>query len=565
MLRNEINQNSSVSRSLLVVKKIKEYWQYPIVAIIIAVICVTLGEPYDRQDSHFWRMWLAVGGASFVFLRLLISKIVKIKKELIIDITKRVYLSILTGAIVFGVFNYYQFDKKWAKGLDDYTDIAYYYLNTKYLNELGYMGFYAAMLTADKEYKNRHASHIKGYRDLRDYEMKSTKVAFAHGKEIRDNNFSAERWKQFQKDCDYFMRRKNRMSLQQHFFTDHGYNPPPTWAVPGIILTSLAKVGNIKYIAMADVAWVVAMLCIVAWAFGYEVMLYVSLFFFCTFSGRWPVLGQSLLRFDWSCALVMGIAFMKKERFIASGAFMAYAALNRIFPAIFFFPWLVLAIRQIVKERRVPKEHIQFAAAAAAVTIVLVISALALFGPEKIEESARNLIMHNNSYSSHRVGLGDLFVYEGETTYEDIRKSGGLHPKELKIQSIKPALWLFGGGALLIIGLYVVRTKRNLYELIHLGTIPLFAMTNAQINYYNLRMVLVLWHTSQMTKNPIYHGLGMVMLFVTEVLTQKAQWDRDHRYLVTTTTSFCLAVYYSVMIIWMLFEIAQSFLPKKEK
>ena len=106
-------------------------------------------------------------------------------------------------------------------------------------------------------------------------------------------------------------------------------------------------------------------------------LLYVLLFFLFSFSGRWPVLSHSLLRFDWSSMLVLSICMLKKERFVLAGACMAYAALNRIFPAIFFYPWVVVAAYDIIKQRRLPMRHIKFVAGAAVVTALLVGIAMA--------------------------------------------------------------------------------------------------------------------------------------------------------------------------------------------
>ena len=546
---------------LNIIKKNRYYFA---VVLLVALACLLLGESESRRHSHFWRMWLSVFTGAFIVIRLLTAKFIASQPNHVKEIAKKVYISILLAATVFGIFNYYLFDKKWTVGLDDYTDVTYYYLNTKYLDELGYSGFYAAVLTADKEYKNRHATKIRSYRDLRDNKMKSTQVAFEHGQEIK-TNFTPERWEQFKKDCDYFMSRKKLNRLRKLFFTDYGYNPPPTWAVPGSILTALAKVEHVKIIALVDILFILAMFAVVAWAFGFEVMIYLALFFVCTFSGRWPVLSHSLLRFDWLSTLVMGIAFMKKEHYVTSGSMMAYAALNRIFPAIFFFPWLVYVAWKLLKDRRIPMEQWRFAFGAMVTTVILVASAVILFGAGRLEESAQKLIMHNDSYGSHRVGLGDLFVWEGETTKKEIRANGGLRTKTKKVKSLKSTFWIFGLSTMLLISVYIIRTKRPVWELIHLAAIPMFCVTNTQINYYTLRMVLVLWHTSQMFKRPFYHGLGVVMLMATEILGHIYILDRHPRYVITTITSICLAVYYCAMMLWMLAEITKTFLPEKTR
>jgi hypothetical protein len=145
----------------------------------------------------------------------------------------KIYFGTLVVAIVFGIFNYYNFNKKDVVSVGDGSDMAYYYLNTKYLEELGYFRLYAAMLTADKEFNNRYASKLRRYRDLRDYNVKSTKVAFEHGAEIKEKDFTPARWESFKHDVDYFLAFPQMSYMYEYVFSDHGYNPPPTWAVPG--------------------------------------------------------------------------------------------------------------------------------------------------------------------------------------------------------------------------------------------------------------------------------------------------------------------------------------------
>ena len=60
---------------------------------------------------------------------------------------------------------------------------------------------------------------------------------------------------------------------------------------------------------------------------------------------------------------------------------------------------------------------------AAAMSVFLIGTALVQFGPEAFQTSARNLLMHNKSYSSHRVGLGDVMLFRGEKTRAEMAKT----------------------------------------------------------------------------------------------------------------------------------------------
>lgn len=538
---------------------LKKSGPYLIMAALTALFCTFFIDKIPKDTSHSYRLWLAGLGVVLLIYRLAVKGRSMAGNEANVPKSPdaKIYFGALTVAIVFGIFNYYNFNKKEAVSIGDGADMMYYYLNTKYLDELGYFSLYAAQLTADREFNNRYASKVKKYRDLRDYEIKSTRVAFEHGKEIKEKQFSKERWEAFKHDVDYFMALPEMGHLYDYIFSDHGYNPPPTWAVPGYALAAFVPVEYVKVIAMVDVLAVIGMLVAIVWAFNLETMMFVMLFFLSTFSGRWPMLGQCLLRFDWSSALVIGICFLKKERWATAGAFLAYAAFNRIFPAIFFFPWVVVAALDVIRTKKLPVYHIRLAAGAAAVSVFLVVSAAGLFGVNRFQESKENLLMHNKSFSSHRIGLADLFVFDGETTKAELRAAGGLHAKEQKVQATKKLRDVIGLMTLAFIAYYIYRVKRPLHELIHLSAIPLFCMTAPQVNYYNLRIILVVWHMFNL-KESLFHRIGIIALFAIEVVAQYSHVSGNERFATNSYTSYGLFFYYLYVMAWMLTEIRKN-------
>jgi len=211
------------------------------------------------------------------------------------------------------------------------------------------------MILADSEHKRRHTKKVKRYRDLRDYKMKPVSEAMKHGRQIRDNDFTPERWAAFTRDIDFFIKRKKSREMTSNFYVDHGYNPPPTWTVVGSLLSNMASVDNIRWIAGVDIVLVMCMFVGVTWAFGADGLLFGMLFFVTTFSGRWPILGEALLRFDWLAAVVLSLCCMKKRYWLPAGALMAYAGFNRLFPMIFFFGWGLWFLRETYKGRETGK------------------------------------------------------------------------------------------------------------------------------------------------------------------------------------------------------------------
>ncbi len=515
-----------------------------LVAFVVAMAVVALMPAESRNDSHWWRMVLAGAGAIAVAVRVMVAKAA--------PHALRFVRASLLAIVVFGVGNYWQFDRTVFTGIGEVTDTTYYYLNSKYLAELDYFGLYPAMLLADMEHKQRHAPTIKQYRDLRDYEVKPVAVAMEHGRELKATRFTPERWEQFTRDSDWFMRRLSNVAARTNFFVDHGYNPPPTWTLVGGSLAEVTPVRHVHWITQVDTLLVALMFAGVVWAFGWEVMLWGVLFYVVTFSGRWPILGQSITRFDWLAMLVLSVCFWKKQRPGAAGAMMAYAALNRVFPAIFFASWFFTLVADVWRERRVPEAHLRFIGGAGVVSVVMLGGALALYGPGTFATSGKNLWMHNQTYSSHRVGLGDVIVYRGETTRKQINANGGIAPKEKKIQGMQGALRVVGLLALGLVALTVVRTRLPVHETIQLAVLPFFCMTNPQINYYNLRLLLILWHGAHLRRPE--HQVGLAWLLALEMVvqwTKVVEWDR---YTTTTTTSMGLLIYMLGLVVWMVYR-----------
>jgi hypothetical protein len=537
----------------------------------------------EQRDSHEGRLWLAGAAAALVVVTWLLARFKEYGlawPRTLFDPAEaasrgkatvgRVVVSLWLAAAVFGVFNYYQFDGRVFSTPGDYNDATYYYLNSKYFPELGYSRLYHAMLVADSEGRHRF-NDVSAYRDLSAYDrMLSRREALARADEVK-RQFTPARWREFRHDVDWLTSRNPDQSWS-YFFIDHGYNPPPSWTLVGGTLAGLCPVERIGLLTKLDLLIVVAMFAAIGWAFGGPTLLVSILFFLVTFSGRWPILGQSILRFDWLACLVVTACMLRKGKHGLAGALLAYSMLNRVFPGIFGVPYALWMARDLWRAWRgrnvdagekakalVRPAHRRFIVGVAASLLIFGGGALAVYGPGAFAESAAKLKMHGgpDSFSSHRVGLAVALVYDGEWSRRDFERSGGLPEKIRQLWRLQPVLRGVGLLMLVLMTIYVWRTKQPVWQLVWLGVFPLFALTFPQINYYNLRLLLVLAMMSQFAASDRGRAwlVALVMLFLVEVVAQYVMVEGATRYAVTSITSLGLCGLFAWLLGLLLLEV----------
>lgn len=503
-------------------------------------------EPISRDSSHYYRMILAFLTLVLLTTHLVLLKVIPCFSFPFFKKTARAAEKVFyTAAIILalgGVFNYYQFDGDILFGGGDYADVTYYYLNSKYFTELGYYELYPAMLLADEEGDN-HLKQINRYRDLYTYSLVE-RSAVRHSKV--QSSFSAGRWEEFKGDVGFFTAH-GISGGWAYFFSDHGYNAPPTWTLIGGALSNAVPVERLKWITAIDIVLVVVMFVLIGKTFGANAVIYSLLFFVVTFSGRWPILGQSLLRFDWLAALAAAMCMLKKERFALAGALVMYATLSRVFPVLFFIPLFFYSAFNIFRNGRAGRQAKDLIAGAALIFIIMVAAALIYPGQASFQQSGRNLQMHAQTYSSHRVGLGDAVFFRFEKTREEMALHGGITAKKEAINNLKPFLYWLGLLSAAGLGLYTYHKKPALHELFSYPVLTLFIMQNPQVHYFNIRILLVMLHCLDLKKTR--NQVGLALLFLIEVLAQWTKIAGFERYTTTAATSLGLGIYFTIMII----------------
>lgn len=566
-------EKAGASRALVVIV---------LVPTLLSLIYCLLHDPISRRESHSGRYWLVGITIALLIATSVLSRLglgwgwprVLFDKHRAKTPARASLAYTVTGlwiaACVYGAFNYYQFNWRVLSTPGDYADATFYYLNSKYFHELGYTKLYRAMLVSDDETSQRF-SKVRSYRDLVTYKrFYSRRHALSTAAEVK-SGFSDERWAQFRHDVDWITS-QNPNDSWAYFFIDHGYNPPPSWTLVGGTAARACPVEWVKVITMLDFVLIVGVFACIAWAFGGPACIFAMLFFLCSFSTRWPILGQSLLRFDWLSCLVVAVCMLKKGYHGVAGGLLTYSALNRVFPALFGFPyvvWMVVdawrwRLKAALGEPRFRREHRRFLLGLAASLIVFGLGAVLYLGVGAFEESYVNLRLHGSpdSYSSQRVGLGDALVFRFETNSREIAASGGLREKREQLREIQTLLWSLGLVSLIAIALYIWRTGRPVWQLIWLGVLPLFIVTTPQINYYMLRLLMVLFHVENLDRPT--HRIALVLLFLVEVPSHYLITERYHRYTVTSATSLGLCVYFAFVIILLLLEAMKKATPPPE-
>jgi hypothetical protein len=509
---------------------------------LAVVLAMLLTGPMSRTESHRARIWLAVLAVALVGARAAMGPAARAIPWL---------RGALAVACTAGWFTYYHRSAAALAGIDDLSDITFYYLNSKYLDELGHYDLYPAMIEADLETADRAASRVEQVRDLRDDQLKPVSLAIAAGKEA-EKRFTPARWAAFCHDADWLLARQSLGEIR-YIYIDHGYNPPPTWSILGGTLASLVPVEQIKLVALVDFGLVGAAFAAVAVVFGPEPMLWGMLFFVVTFSGRWPVLGQALLRFDWLCALLAAMCALRRDRYGLAGALLGLAAASRVFPAIFLGAWLWEAMSDTWRARRIAPRHVRFAAGAVAVVALLSAAALLRYGPATCAESMSNLALHARSFSSHRVGAGVIATWRGELTRDDIHQIGGMVHREQQVQALQPTLQAIGVALVGVSAFAAWRTRRPAWEVIPWMIPALFAATNPQVNYWNLRIVAVVWHAAWLAspRDRWFHAAGLAILFATEIAVHTAFVAEYERHAVSAVSSWGIALWCGLLLGWL--------------
>ncbi|HZL16272.1 MAG TPA: hypothetical protein VFG23_00875 [Polyangia bacterium] len=297
---------------------------------------------WENDASSRFEMGLALGALALLGWGLWLAKkgMPNFRKKL------RDRLLIVVGLLSFCAYwNFFC----WHFG--NYThmwDTFHYYVGSKYFNEISYDRLYECVAVADSEEPGlRRRVELRKIMNLRNNMMISTAEVLAHP-ELCKSHFTPERWKDFKHDVGYF-RSHHDVKRWEEAQTDHGYNGSPVWNIVGTTLsnTGPATDRQIWYLTRIDPFFILGIIAMSWWAFGWRTMCVALAVFATNFPSRFYWTGGSLLRWDWLFYFVGGFCLIKKERPFLGGFFLGYSTLLRIFPMFVFSGPILVIVRQL--------------------------------------------------------------------------------------------------------------------------------------------------------------------------------------------------------------------------
>ena len=381
-------------------------------------------------------------------------------------------------------------------------EFYHYYTGAKYFDELGYYNLYNATIAADAEDGGRLAG-VTRVRDL-------STVGFLSRDQILSRSplykarFSPQRWQAFTADVRYFTERIPAEAMAK-ILLDHGYNPPPAWNTTGSFLANRVPVERLTFLALIDVAILLAIVVALGASFGVETALVATAFFGINAFSAFSMTGGAFLRYDWLLALVVSLCLLHRRHYASAGFFLSYAALVRIFPVLFLAGLACKAAYETVRDRALPPRFVRlFVSFLLASILFCGYGCLSRQGLDTWKEFAGRISAHHHSLSANRVGFTMVFLYD--ETWED-SKSFALaygsteEAAEAVVNRVKSAearnrratFLLFSLSVLALCALAVIGRPDD--EALAWGAVPVFMLLNLA-NYYYAFLILnaVVWY-----------------------------------------------------------------------
>jgi hypothetical protein len=360
--------------------------------------------------SYGFAIALALGTAALLIVEVFARRAgFRIPKKVVAGVG--ITITLLGFLSYFGFFNP---NVRYAKYYHRH-EFFHYYLGSKYSKELGYSRLYECTAVAEVELGQRAKIAKQEIRDLRAENlivpMKDTYVLTEPEK--CTSHFSKGRWDAFKADVKW-MESASRGSYWDNMKKDHGYNPPPVWTMQGKLFSMLgpAEDRTFKLLASVDVLLHIGTLVMVGWAFGWRVLMVLSVFWGCNTAGCFYWTGGAFLRQDWIFLLVGSLCLAKKRYFGLAGAAFVWSGLLRIFPLAAGFGWLVLIALYFLRHRSFHRDHLRFLAGGAIAAALLIPSSIAVSGAASYKEFAHHISLHKNTPLTNHMGLETMVVHD---------------------------------------------------------------------------------------------------------------------------------------------------------
>jgi hypothetical protein len=469
----------------------------PEVAAPVAQVQTNFYTYWNNESSAGWELALAIMG--FLLLYLDLEERRTGKPRFSRRLRDRA-LMVLGGLSMLTYFNFGFFH--FPNWIHDW-EWTHYYVGSKYFKEISYDRLYECIAVADHESPDealRKRVEMRKLTDLRTNALVRTDDILAHPERCKEH-FSVQRWEDFKHDVKFFRDRQNNRRWDD-LQTDHGYNATPVWNIAGSLLANVspASEGQLYTLALLDPLYLLAMVALVWWAFGWRVTCVGLLVFATNFPSRYYWTGGSFLRWDWIFYLVAGVCLLKKEKPLWAGVALGYSTLLRVFPLFVFVGPALAAGIELYRHRKLDPRWLKLALGGLLSLVVLVpISLQVGGGVQAYTNFVKNTAKHKETALTNYMGLRTVVAYRPGEAGKDMRNERLTDPwlgwKKARVrafQQAKPLYYLLVAGYLVLLG-FAVR-KRPPWVVAALSTTMIAIGVELTCYYYAFVMAVALLH-----------------------------------------------------------------------
>lgn len=441
---------------------------------------------YDERGLAALRLLVAAAG-----LLALLAEASRDAERRPVRAATRARVGVLLGLL--GALAYFQFLTFGYEHFLHRSEAFHYYVGARYFPELGHEGLYRCAAVATVERGGQVPAHI---RDLHTNLLTDSAAALADPDRCR-RAFTAERWASFVEDIDRFRRQAGAgywAVMQQ----DHGYNATPAWTVVGRLVSEVvpSTPAGLRALAAVDPLLMAGAVGLLWWAWGWRVASLAALFWGAQGASTLFWTGGSILRQDWVFASLAALCLLRRRRPALAGVALAYAALARLFPAVFFLGAAVVAVTSWRRRRRWRRDDVRFFGGALALTLLLVPASLVVAGPRSWIAFAEHLAMHNDTPTTNRMGWKAVVSHSAQNRMELHSDPGKPDPfarwKSLRVERLRSLWWLHRGGIALALVVFVAvcARLRSRWVAVALGATLLPVLMGLSCYYYSFLLML---------------------------------------------------------------------------
>ncbi len=355
-------------------------------------------------------------------------------------------LGLLAIASVFAWWNFLQFHHPHYIHL---ADTFHYYIGARYFPELGYSRLYDCTEVANARLAGPRGQIPSSLRDLSTNTIVSSASILAEPERCT-KHFSAERWRDFERDVAMF---RNRLppARWKRLLLDHGYNGTPFWTLVGGALAagSGGFWSRVRWLTWIDPLLLLVMWGCAGWAFGWRGAAVGVIYWGTCYPGQFDWNGGAFLRQGWLAASVCGVCLAKREHYRAAGFLIAVAGLLRVFPALLALPiGIQVAARALRRQRTwlLPEHRKLLVGAACAIGVLLPASMLAN-GTSAWADFVRNSRLHLRTPLLNHAGLKTLVAFDPDTRSQMLFDRELTDPltrwKQTRIDQSERRFWLY--------------------------------------------------------------------------------------------------------------------------